>query len=56
MDRFEVTAFGNYTGDGELTTTRMDYKIQNAAGASVSGGGKLTPLCDAPGEYVLVKS
>ncbi len=42
MDRFEVTAFGNYTGDGELTTTRMDYKIQNAAGASVSGGGTLT--------------
>jgi hypothetical protein len=42
IDRFEVTAFGNYTGDGELTTTRMDYKIQNAAGESVSGAGTLT--------------
>lgn len=42
IDRFEVTAYGNYSGDGELVTTRMDYKIQNAAGESVSGGGKLT--------------
>jgi len=46
IDRFTVTAFGPYAGDGPLAATALTYRIQNQAGQNSTGTGGTLTLSD----------
>ncbi|MBS2012204.1 MAG: hypothetical protein JST00_04925 [Deltaproteobacteria bacterium] len=46
IDRFTVTAYGPYTGDGPLAATTLTYRIQNQAGQNSTGTGGTLTLSD----------